>query len=116
MREYEALDIKVGGWGGLCVQHLNILMERVTDVKKFNITYPSLSASLPPSLPPSFPLSLSTSLTSPFPPSQVIDVIRRDILSVSTQAPRKFLENLTSILNRGSIHAAADQLEGMLSF
>ena len=48
--------------------------------------------------------------------SQVIEVIKRDILSASTQVPHDFLETLTSILNRGSIHSAADQLEGMMSW
>ena len=44
---------------------------------------------------------------------QVIEVIKKDILSASARAPKAFLEKLTSILNQGSIHSAADQFNGV---
>ncbi len=44
---------------------------------------------------------------------KVIDVIKKDILSASTKAPKAFLEKLTSIFYKGSIHSAADQFNGM---
>ena len=31
---------------------------------------------------------------------------------MSTEAPKEFLGSLTSILNRGSIHSATDQIDG----
>ena len=44
---------------------------------------------------------------------QVIELIKRDILPVSKQTPDEFLNRLTSILNRGSIHSATDNIDGM---
>ena len=46
---------------------------------------------------------------------QVVDVIKKDILSAPTRAPKSFLEKLTSILNKGSIHTASDQFNGKTS-
>ena len=43
----------------------------------------------------------------------MIDLIKRDILPVSKQTPDEFLGRLTSILNRGSIHSATDNFDGM---
>ena len=40
-------------------------------------------------------------------------MIKRDILPTSTRAPKDFLEKLTAVLNRGSIHSIADHYEGM---
>lgn len=42
----------------------------------------------------------------------MIELIKRDILPVSKQAPDEFLGRLTSILNQGSIHSATDQFDG----
>ena len=43
----------------------------------------------------------------------MIELIKRDILPVSKQTPDEFLSRLTSILNRGSIHSATDNFDGM---
>ena len=43
----------------------------------------------------------------------MIELIKRDILPVSKQTPDEFLARLTSILNRGSIHSATDNIDGM---
>lgn len=43
---------------------------------------------------------------------QVIEIIKKDILSALAKTPKAFLEKLTSILNQGSIHFAADQFNG----
>ena len=44
---------------------------------------------------------------------QLVEMIKRDILPTSTRAPKDFLEKLTAVLNRGSIHSIADHYEGM---
>ena len=44
---------------------------------------------------------------------QLDEMIKRDILTTSTRAPKDFLEKLTAILNRGSIHSIADHYEGL---
>ena len=44
---------------------------------------------------------------------QLVEMIKRDILPMSTRAPKDFLEKLTAVLNRGSIHSIADHYEGM---
>lgn len=43
---------------------------------------------------------------------QLIELIKDEILPSSTRAPKDFLRQLTSILNRGSIHSATDQFNG----
>ena len=99
MREYEALDIKVC----VCVCACACMCVRVhvcACTRVCSTVYVQRSSYYHP-------------LFLPSPLSQVIEVIKRDILSASTQVPHDFLETLTSILNRGSIHSAADQLEGM---
>ena len=93
---------------------------------------PSLSA-LPPSLPPLLSLcmficlfvchSLSLSLPFPLSPSplslslsllvvQVIEMVKGYILPHASKLPQKFLEQLTMVLNRGSIHSATDSTDG----
>ena len=44
---------------------------------------------------------------------QLVEMIKRDILPTATWAPKDFLEKLTAVLNRGSIHSIADHYEGM---
>ena len=44
---------------------------------------------------------------------QLVEMIKSDILPTSTRAPKDFLEKLTAILNRGSIHSIADHYEGL---
>eukprot|EP00731_Ephydatia_muelleri_P000646 Em0001g646a len=42
---------------------------------------------------------------------KLVEMIKRDILPTSTRAPKDFLEKLTAVLNRGSIHSIADHYE-----
>ena len=86
------------------------------DIKVLFLLPLPVSLFLPIPLPlaplPLLPSTLSHSLSPPLPlsphPLQLIDLLRRDLLPSSAQAPPIFLERLTAVLNRGSIHSATD--------
>ena len=43
---------------------------------------------------------------------QVIEMVKDHILPYASKLPQQFLEQLTMVLNRGSIHSATDSVDG----
>ena len=87
----------------------NIVPPIITTFIIMNVTFP-IPLSLPFSYSPSPPTPPSLSRTLLI--VQVIEMVKDHILPYASKVPQQFLEQLTMVLNRGSIHSVTDNADG----